>query len=744
MKKKNSRQENVQRYMLKTYFVIACISVFIGIFLCIFMLVRTSRTARENMDAQMEKIRLTMDQVWKDVEDVCGRLCQDGLVKQVLGYSSEPFYHGNDVLDVQTLMETFNENIDSCKEVLELYMLNRTMRTMICSRNIYHQTECGAALASMELNGELLETIGNGRKSFLHVIQTGTKQVSAFWVCGIFKSSYEWPDGYLIAKINVDWLMETMELLGNGDNERCFLAEQEWGYIGTDSKIKEIFQQKIMAAPDVREGYFFCGQGIYVYGRCPSDYWGLEYCYVVPAFIYYEDIYMVIAFTAVNAIVWLTVSTFLAYRFSKKNTEPLQELSNVLEGSLKYNGRELSYNRILENVSELTSRVQKYERTQEQIILLQILFGQEKDLKKIKAYEQGFADKIREGFFVLEIKVQDINELSDANVLMFCVINVFGELLADCKILEPVESWDRACFLIAGNVQKLKEILAQGVDYMDEKLSIAAACGISERLYSFSDIYNGKNHADYMIEYVELIPELRSQMWYEDVAGDFKEGGVPTSDFQNDSLNFRSDLNQFIHRILLSDFAGSRELLAQIWKKRIYRADIGPDCARSRMMTLTSIVSIPYKERFGIRSFGGPKKHLLQMYTFTDDLLTRLDKESEPEHGGKKTFEQMRAYIREHAQDPSMTAGSVSEVFHLTASYASGMFKKYTGEGILDAIHKERISQAKQLLKSGLSVQEAAVRTGYLDARGFIRTFKKYEGITPGQYKSIHWEEGRL
>ncbi len=247
-----------------------------------------------------------------------------------------------------------------------------------------------------------------------------------------------------------------------------------------------------------------------------------------------------------------------------------------------------------------------------------------------------------------------------------------------------------------------------------------------------------------MIEYVELMPELRSQMWYEDVAGDFKEGGEITSDFQNDSLNFRSDLNQFIHRILLSDYAGSRELLAQIWKERIYRTDIGPDCARSRMITLTSIVSIPYKERFGVRSFGGPKKHLSQMYTFTDDLLAQLAKESEPEHGGKKTFEQMREYIREHASDPSMTAGSVSEAFRLTASYASGMFKKYTGEGILDAIHKERIYQAKKLLKSGDSVQEAAARTGYLDARGFIRTFKKYEGITPGQYKSIHWEEERL
>ena len=61
---------------------------------------------------------------------------------------------------------------------------------------------------------------------------------------------------------------------------------------------------------------------------------------------------------------------------------------------------------------------------------------------------------------------------------------------------------------------------------------------------------------------------------------------------------------------------------------------------------------------------------------------------------------------------------------------------KDTVEGILDAIHKERICQAKELLKGGMTVQATAQKIGYLDARGFIRTFKKYEGITPGQYKN--------
>ena len=171
--KKGSGQENIQRYMLKTYFVIACISVFVGAF-CVYLCLCVQTVQPGKYGYVSEKIRLTMDQAWRDVEDVCGRLCQDGLVKQVLGYSSEPSYHGNDVLDVQTLMEAFNENIDSCKEVLEIYLLNRTIGTMLDSGNIYHGTECEAVLASIELDNKVLEAIKMaGNLFFLHVVQTG-------------------------------------------------------------------------------------------------------------------------------------------------------------------------------------------------------------------------------------------------------------------------------------------------------------------------------------------------------------------------------------------------------------------------------------------------------------------------------------------------------------------------------------------------------------------------------------------
>ncbi|MNP84600.1 HTH-type transcriptional activator RhaR [compost metagenome] len=66
----------------------------------------------------------------------------------------------------------------------------------------------------------------------------------------------------------------------------------------------------------------------------------------------------------------------------------------------------------------------------------------------------------------------------------------------------------------------------------------------------------------------------------------------------------------------------------------------------------------------------------------------------------------------------------------------SKLFKEQTGETLPDYINKVRLEQAKVLLRDDkLSISDAAVRVGYLNSNALIRSFKKYEGVTPGKYK---------
>lgn len=44
-------------------------------------------------------------------------------------------------------------------------------------------------------------------------------------------------------------------------------------------------------------------------------------------------------------------------------------------------------------------------------------------------------------------------------------------------------------------------------------------------------------------------------------------------------------------------------------------------------------------------------------------------------------------------------------------------------------------------MKEGHKISDVAEKTGYVNANVFIRNFKKYTGITPGQYReSMDWE----
>lgn len=61
------------------------------------------------------------------------------------------------------------------------------------------------------------------------------------------------------------------------------------------------------------------------------------------------------------------------------------------------------------------------------------------------------------------------------------------------------------------------------------------------------------------------------------------------------------------------------------------------------------------------------------------------------------------------------------------------------GEGIQDYINKIRLKQAKKLLlEQNLNLEQTANKVGYSNSNALIRVFKKYEGVTPGQFRDMN------
>lgn len=81
----------------------------------------------------------------------------------------------------------------------------------------------------------------------------------------------------------------------------------------------------------------------------------------------------------------------------------------------------------------------------------------------------------------------------------------------------------------------------------------------------------------------------------------------------------------------------------------------------------------------------------------------------------------------------------LARLVYLNPDYLSKLFHRQEGMTIGEYVTEKRMALAAQLLKNtDLSVADISQRVGITDASYFIKTFKKWAGLTPQQYREKH------
>ncbi|WNS40815.1 response regulator [Paenibacillus sp. MMS20-IR301] len=106
---------------------------------------------------------------------------------------------------------------------------------------------------------------------------------------------------------------------------------------------------------------------------------------------------------------------------------------------------------------------------------------------------------------------------------------------------------------------------------------------------------------------------------------------------------------------------------------------------------------------------------------------------SESKHGAiKKSLE----YIRNHyCRDLSQS--EVANHVEMNTTYFSLLFKEEAGISYIKFLTRLRMEKAKEFLNEGKTITEITEQVGYHHARHFSETFKRYTGMTPGQYREV-------
>jgi len=113
--------------------------------------------------------------------------------------------------------------------------------------------------------------------------------------------------------------------------------------------------------------------------------------------------------------------------------------------------------------------------------------------------------------------------------------------------------------------------------------------------------------------------------------------------------------------------------------------------------------------------------------------IAQKDEEKE----NNKIVKEALKYINNNF-NKEITLELIASEVNLSTYHLSKVFKEKVGINFIDYLTEYRISKAKEMLKDGrYNIKEICYTVGYSDPNYFSRVFKKAEGMSPTEYKSI-------
>lgn len=95
---------------------------------------------------------------------------------------------------------------------------------------------------------------------------------------------------------------------------------------------------------------------------------------------------------------------------------------------------------------------------------------------------------------------------------------------------------------------------------------------------------------------------------------------------------------------------------------------------------------------------------------------------------------QITDYI--NANYMTVSLKEVADKFYISQSYLSALIKKELGITFSELLREIKMSKASSLLiTTNLKIDDVCIQSGYEDTTQFIKTFKKYYGLSPKKYR---------
>lgn len=162
---------------------------------------------------------------------------------------------------------------------------------------------------------------------------------------------------------------------------------------------------------------------------------------------------------------------------------------------------------------------------------------------------------------------------------------------------------------------------------------------------------------------------------------------------------------------------------------------VSPEASAEIRGTASEIFDAIREEKEGYELVVFGRMYLLFEAIYRNQLFT--ENEPQSRHGYRK-IRQLRKvldFIDKNYSQP-ITLEQLADAASMSPKYFCRFFSQMTHRTPMNYLNYQRIEHACYALSTGdLTVTEVAYACGFNDLSYFIKTFRKYKGVTPGQYR---------
>lgn len=387
---------------------------------------------------------------------------------------------------------------------------------------------------------------------------------------------------------------------------------------------------------------------------------------------------------------------------------------------------------------EITVRLYQMERGAKENFLRKLIKEKMSDAYIKKMWEGMKLCRPEE--YVTAIVLGADTPLQDAggSVIKFAIDNIIEEICGMSENLESVSLGDEhsAIFMMCGQDGGEREaaiVIGKIQETVEQFCKIRMSAGISSAHPFPSSVKEA---------YGEAVQALEKR-FYESVSMHIYKGAVVRTE-----VSFK-ELRECGEK-LLSGVSSQEEKMVQMYLRRIFHLMLGSSMELEDIYNEVKRLLMGYQ---GIllnhQSQKGTYENLqvlqpeylyqfklgkeLQSWfeTVTAQVMEFLKKEPSE---SSDLIDRIKFYISKNYR--TATRQNVADYFFLNPSYLSQLFKAETGEVFTEYMTRIRMEEAKKMLEeTSYKIHHIAELVGYTSNQHFTRTFKKYTGFLPVEYK---------